>query len=420
MKINLIDYIKKVGDATSLSTLEREKLEGVLMEYKAMKPLRVAESAQDKRRTGAKENFFSGLFFMHSKRKYIPIAIVLGLLLSGTASYAAEGSMPGDLLYPVKVSVNEKVGGALALSPESKAKLQAKLAERRLLEATNLAAEDKLTADVSAELSSDFSTHADSAVEYTKELEKKDAAIAIGFASNFESNLVAHEELLADSKGDTGALRTVVRAKALLISKLRMDAEGDAEVSARSATKVTARKASGVSESVKVDTRVKADTAFAMGRAVKTAIKDTEDLLARANRKLEASAIVNAQAQIKAATELSAKGDTLFKTSDFTGAFHAYQDALVTMKKLAVYLGASGGVNIKIADPVKDSSSEGAHDGTSKGTEADTDMNTPPKSREILPIEIKTEVPTGVHIEANTGGAVNVGGSGNGSVNIGL
>lgn len=349
MKINLIDYIKKVGDATVLSPLEQEKLEGVLTEYMAMKPLRFAESTQDKRHTGMKENFFSIL--MHSKRKYVPAAIILGLLLSGTVSYAAEGAMPGDLLYPVKVGVNEKVGSALALSTESKAMLEAKFAERRLAEATNLAIDNRLTADVRAKLSDDFAKHADLAVARTKDLEKKHASIAIGLASNFESNLSAHEALLTqiDTQGDADDLVQLVRAKSRTIGELRMKAESGVYLRPHS-SEGTSVSIATATKSIE-ETDVKRRAALAMGEVAKTAVKDSATLLARVSGNLEASANLNAQAQVKVASELVIKGGVFFEKKDFTSAFQSYQNALVTVKRLSVYLSASKKIQINIFHP---------------------------------------------------------------------
>src|SRR3989344_6682558 len=57
-----------------------------------------------------------------------------GLLLfviagTGTVS-AAAGALPGDLLYPVKVAINEKVEVALAPTPAAKSEVQVRPAER--------------------------------------------------------------------------------------------------------------------------------------------------------------------------------------------------------------------------------------------------------------------------------------------------
>jgi hypothetical protein len=62
-------------------------------------------------------------------------AIVLFVLLAagGTTAYASQGSLPDDTLYPVKTGV-ENLQLALTLSPEAKASLHLRLAQRRISE----------------------------------------------------------------------------------------------------------------------------------------------------------------------------------------------------------------------------------------------------------------------------------------------
>jgi len=78
---------------------------------------------------------------------------VFAVLGFGT-SYAAEGALPKDLLYPVKVSINEKVRGFVAVSPRAQAAWASRKVERRLEEAEELASQGKLDANVKMELES--------------------------------------------------------------------------------------------------------------------------------------------------------------------------------------------------------------------------------------------------------------------------
>ena len=82
---------------------------------------------------------------------------------TGTVS-AAQGALPGDLLYPIKVSVNEKMEVALAPTPAAKAEVQAKLAERRVEEAQTLASQGRLDKKTAETLTVDFDEHAAQAV----------------------------------------------------------------------------------------------------------------------------------------------------------------------------------------------------------------------------------------------------------------
>ena len=38
-----------------------------------------------------------------------PLILIIILIIGGGASFAAEQAVPGNLLYPVKISINEKV-----------------------------------------------------------------------------------------------------------------------------------------------------------------------------------------------------------------------------------------------------------------------------------------------------------------------
>ena len=87
-----------------------------------------------------------------------------GLLLfivagSGTVS-AAQNALPGDILYPIKLSINEKAEVALAPTSEAKAEVQARQAERRVDEAQALAVQGRLDEKTAQTLTADFDEHA--------------------------------------------------------------------------------------------------------------------------------------------------------------------------------------------------------------------------------------------------------------------
>ncbi len=71
-------------------------------------------------------------------------AVLIGALIGGTVAYAAEGTLPGDPLYPVKVHVTEKVRGAITIGTLSQAELELSLMERRLQEAQALLKDGRL------------------------------------------------------------------------------------------------------------------------------------------------------------------------------------------------------------------------------------------------------------------------------------
>lgn len=114
-------YIR--ASAPALSEADRDRTRAIIRTYARFHPIRTA----------------------HEKpgvRKYL-FALISGLVIvslcAGTVS-AAEHALPGDLLYPLKVNVNEEVRLALATTPEKKAEMALLRAERRVAEATEIEA----------------------------------------------------------------------------------------------------------------------------------------------------------------------------------------------------------------------------------------------------------------------------------------
>ena len=99
-----------------------------------------------------------------SPRYLVPLFVVLVVFIGGGTTSAAQGALPGDLLYPVKVSINETVEVALAPTPAAKAEVQVRLAERRVEEAQKLSLQGRLNKKTAKILSDDFDEHAARAV----------------------------------------------------------------------------------------------------------------------------------------------------------------------------------------------------------------------------------------------------------------
>ena len=139
------EQIKKFSqllkNQAGLSGKEKQFLETRLLELVRTKtPIRLE---------GQRSPFISFNFLSF---KFMPIAILLIVLLGGGVSFAAEGALPGDALYPVKVGVNERVRAALALGLEADAEWNVRQIERRLEEAEELSAEGELNAETRTEI----------------------------------------------------------------------------------------------------------------------------------------------------------------------------------------------------------------------------------------------------------------------------
>jgi len=103
--------------------------------------------------------------------KYMLATLGVFVLLGAGVSFAAEGALPGDLLYPVKTAINESIRGAFAVSSESKVKWQAELVGRRLEEAVELEASGKLDMKVKSDIAEEIGEHLKKTEEFANKLE---------------------------------------------------------------------------------------------------------------------------------------------------------------------------------------------------------------------------------------------------------
>lgn len=131
------------------------------------------------------------------------IAIIVGIMvaISGGAgvSYAAEGSLPGDMLYPVKIHVNERAGGALAFSAEAKAEHARKGVIRRAEEARRLEENNRLDVDARATLAAETKTHLEEDASARKQmLRDGNEEAAMQSKAAMEHVVSLHQEFLFD------------------------------------------------------------------------------------------------------------------------------------------------------------------------------------------------------------------------------
>lgn len=125
------------------------------------------------------------------------IVIIIALLLGGGTSFAAENALPGDILYSVKVNINEKVQEMAAISAQSEAEVQANIATRRLSEMEKLASENRLSTSTAMELKAEFKDHSGKSKMKIEEIAKKDGEKeAAKISSDIEASLLAHKDIL--------------------------------------------------------------------------------------------------------------------------------------------------------------------------------------------------------------------------------
>lgn len=127
------------------------------------------------------------------------ILITAAIALSGIfgASFMAESSVPGDVLYPVKVSINENMKHATAFTAESEAKVSEEIIARRAEEAKELESEGKLDADAKAKLSSSINAEIQNWKKMQEEIKSSgDAEVETNSKASFTNSWNSNKDTL--------------------------------------------------------------------------------------------------------------------------------------------------------------------------------------------------------------------------------
>ncbi len=127
------------------------------------------------------------------------LVATLVLLVGGTGiSFASENALPGQPLYVVKTKVAEPIQGALALTPKAQAQWHSELADRRLAEASELAAQNQLNATTTAYIQAQVASNVDAANTAAAKLaEAGNTTDALSVRAALSASLAAHADVLA-------------------------------------------------------------------------------------------------------------------------------------------------------------------------------------------------------------------------------
>lgn len=169
-------------ESLALPAADRERMRAVLSSYADLHAGPVAVPAR---------SFSFSYSFLRSRSLYASaFALVLIVATGAQATSASERALPGDILYPVKVSVAEPVKLALSISSERKAALSAEFASRRVNEAATLSVRGELDEETASELASRFEEHVDTFAKESEALESGGSfAASLAVRESFEHDL---------------------------------------------------------------------------------------------------------------------------------------------------------------------------------------------------------------------------------------
>lgn len=329
----------------------------------------------------------------------------------------ADGSLPDEFLYPVKINFNESVRSILAITDSDEAKWQVSAAERRLSEAEALASDGRLTTEIRKMLEDEFISHVDAVGASTEQLViAGEYSAASEIMVSLEATLIAHEEIITQLVGVTE--KALTDSEGLLIESDGGELSGEIvsdltrsllelrELSDRVNDKkeevAIAREAIDV-EILKVAEQDNEAEALAMSRqrnAEERIAKVRDHLTAHRSNK-GAFVAVEAEAELLASENALDRGRAALGDKDFTNAYRRYQEALRVALTADAYIRAD---EAKSEPEVSNEMDVVAENPTEERGEVDPESTLSPEELFVLP-EVESIMPaTGDEAEGANGG----------------
>lgn len=346
-----LNSIFSTARRTALTADEKAMGREMLRSYMAMTPMRTVREAKPAKKA------MPFRFALFGRAAGVAGLVTTMLASAAGVSYAAEGSLPGDVLYPVKVGINEELRVAFAATEKDKANVEAERAERRLAEAEALAKKGTLNAETRVALETKFKAHAEKA---KSRIEKSEAALDAGgvaeIAAHLEGSLNAHGKIVAalaaednDDASDEGDENRKSRRE----TKQR-------EVAALAVTiKVAASEAAKDRDArtAKAETNERRRSAENRRVAAEKKINEVRFYLIKMRAKLGEEATMEAEQRLIVAEGAVGEGNAKLAAGDVEGAFEAYVRAQRIAQEAKPLIRARGDLKVKVRLDINDDES---------------------------------------------------------------
>lgn len=308
-------YIRQFIAVLRRSRLSDGEREAMRRDMRAFVGARHARAADRVVRVSAFSRRISQIFFININRPMIAtLAVIITLVFGGGVSAAAENAVPGDLLYPVKVKVNEEIRASIALNPEAKARVAANRVERRLEEIAVLANKGELKEETRAMIEAKIAMH--TAEVNTQLAASADASEAIQVRAEIEAVIKAKEKLLKKAHGKYAVRVTIGSVIDAFI------ASTTPVVFSTSTTSTPPMTASSTPT-----TTLFSHAARGKMKAAAQKIQEVKRFISRAREKYGADAVLRAEAHLQAAQTVFMGGTAALEKGDDREAFRLFQEA---------------------------------------------------------------------------------------------
>ena len=232
------------------------------------------------------------------QQRMIKVGIMMAVLVTtgGATSIAAQGAVPGDTLYPLKVHVNENVRGAVAIGTNAEARHQGRVLAERVTEAEILLERGGMTEEQAEAMRARIEARA---AVMSERSAQADATVQAEVRADVMARLAALEERIA-TRGDAAAVSITAgleRARAAVQQGGAGDAAADAQLESVIETEARVQQAR---QSLETAAEISSDVQVELGSKLDTAARSA----ANARADIEADARATVQESLDAAATL--------------------------------------------------------------------------------------------------------------------
>jgi hypothetical protein len=280
------EYLEKLR-TVQLGTDAKLRMREELSSFADFHSVRIAENDRSIKQVQSYSVF---TLFTHTKSRFMNATLLIALMIgTGGTAFAAQNTVPGDFLYPVKVHVNENVRSSLAVGADAEAKLQAEFFEERLDEARKLALSGKHEAATSAEVRTRIDAQREKTLAVAAQASaENESAIRKEVADSFN----AAQRILVDSRLALGAESDTAVMVTPSARSMSMEAYNPATISSRADATTMATFDAKMEAQADVDMMQSArsivDELFARIESIRASLAENMDLDAEVKTEIEA------------------------------------------------------------------------------------------------------------------------------------
>ena len=279
---------------------------------------------------------------------YYGFVSCLVVLFGGGVVFASAGSLPGNILYPLKVDIIEPLYGVFMFSPEAQIQYQGRLATERLIEAEILENQGGLDREKEDKLSGLLEIHTEALNKAILDSRQEKAAgknekndNGDDAVTDFQANMKAHAEILDILGRDKNPEQRNKNAKIPEQARESGDKIRKNLESKKDKDPKQYEKRKGSVESIIDSTNTKIEN-----RSAKEASTDKLMIIDKTNRKLD-----QAKQSLKEAEEENKRGN-------LNGAYSKLLDSESSAKEAGIFLKTGLGVKKKGGDKDENDSRE--------------------------------------------------------------